>query len=231
MPVPTQAFKSWIKSNPNIRLSPDAAVTCIASESITTFASLLDFNKKSIQYLPGTCKQSTLAIEDDDLNNVVAEPDVNRSKTSTISVRCLIVAVSAAKFYDAAGCLMAPQSMHYGNVLSEFKVEWDAYKYFRTQDNPKVPKVNDKEQDIKIIRWDPILLDCLSPTYGSRGPLRYVLCDNTEVPGEDEDPLLLNNYYGQSGSLLEELIESIPHEGTIFKNYNATVYMMIEQAV
>ena len=65
MPVPNQAFKSWLKSNLNIRLSSDAAVTCIASESITTFASLLDFNKKSIQYLPGTFKVSISAIEAD----------------------------------------------------------------------------------------------------------------------------------------------------------------------
>ena len=56
MPVPTQELKSWIKSNPNIRLSSDAAVTRIVSEGITTFASLLDFDKKSIQYLPKTCK-------------------------------------------------------------------------------------------------------------------------------------------------------------------------------
>ena len=61
--------------------------------------------------------------------------------------------------------------------------------------------------------------------------MRYVLLDNTKVPSEDKDPLLLNTYYGQSGSLLEEFIERLPHEGPIFKNDNATVYMMIEQSV
>ena len=70
MPVPTQALKSWIKSNPNIRLSSDAAVTRIVSEGITTLASLLYFDRKSIQYLLGTCKVSISAIEADDLNNV-----------------------------------------------------------------------------------------------------------------------------------------------------------------
>ena len=38
----------------------------------------------------------------------------------------LIVAVNTANFYDAAGRLMTLQSMHYGNVLSDFKVKWDA---------------------------------------------------------------------------------------------------------
>ena len=121
--------------------------------------------------------------------------------------------------------------MHCGNVLSEFKVEWDAYKDLITQDDPKVSTVNDKEQDIKIIRKAPIFLDLLSCTYGSHGPLHYVPRDNTDIPEEDDDPSLLNTYYVQSGSLLEKLIERLPHEGPIFNNDNAMVYMMIEKAV
>ena len=61
--------------------------------------------------------------------------------------------------------------------------------------------------------------------------MRYVLLDNTKVPGEDKDPLLLNTYYGQSGSLLEELVDCLPHEGPIFNNIDSTIYMIIEQAV
>ena len=230
MTVPTQALKIWLKSNPNIRLGSDAAVTRIASEGITTFASLLDFDEKSIHYLSGTCKQSIPAIQADDLNNSEAEPSVNGENISTISVCCLIVAVNDAKFYDAAGRIMTPQSMHYRNFLSDFKVEWDAYEDLRTKDYPNLPKVNDKDQDRKIIRWYPIFLDWISSTYGSRSSLHYVLCDNTEVPGEYYDPLLMNTYYGQSGSLLEEFIKRLPHEGPIFKNDNATVYMMIEKS-
>ena len=121
--------------------------------------------------------------------------------------------------------------MPYGNFLSDFKVEWDSYKYWRTQDDPKVPKVNYKEPASKIICWDTIFLYFLSSAYGSHGPLRYVMRDNTDVHGEDKGPLLVNTYYGQSGSLLEELIERLPHEVPIFKNNNDTVYMVIEQAV
>ena len=61
--------------------------------------------------------------------------------------------------------------------------------------------------------------------------MRYVLRDSTEAPGEEEDLFLLNTYYGQSGNILKELIERLPHEGQIFKNDNATVYMMIKKAV
>ena len=47
MPVTTQAFKSWIKYNTDIRLSSDDVVIRIASEGITTFASLLDFDLRA----------------------------------------------------------------------------------------------------------------------------------------------------------------------------------------
>ena len=79
------------------------------------------------------------------MNNVVEKPAVNRKNISTISVSRLIVAVNAAKFYGAVGRLMTLQNIHYVNVLSNFKVKWDAYKYLRTQDDTKVQNVNDKE--------------------------------------------------------------------------------------
>ena len=122
MPIPTQAFKSWLKSNPNTRLSSDASVTHIASEGITTFVLLIDLDMKSIKYLPGTCKLSISAIEADDLKNVEAESAVNRANISRIYVRRLIDAFEDAKFYDAVGRIMTPQSMNWGNVLTDFKV-------------------------------------------------------------------------------------------------------------
>jgi len=37
-------------------------------------------------------------------------------------------------------------------------------------------------------------------------------------------------YYGESGSLVEELIARLPHNGPIFKNDNATVFQKVEEA-
>ena len=87
-----------------------------------------------ISELPVTFKESIPVIEADDLNNVVAEPAFNEANIRTIIVLRLIVAVNAAKFYDAVGCLRTPQIMHYGNFLSDFKVEWDAYGDLRTKE-------------------------------------------------------------------------------------------------
>ena len=68
------------------------------------------------------------------MNNVEAEPAVNGGNIITIYVRRLIVEVNAAKIYDTVGRLMTPHSMHYGNFLSDFKVEWDAYGDLRTKE-------------------------------------------------------------------------------------------------
>ena len=46
----------------------------------------------------------------------------------------------------------------------------------------------------------------MSRCFESKGPLRYVVRENDAVPSEIDDPLDANSYFGQSGSLIEELI-------------------------
>ena len=119
--------------------------------------------------------------------------------------------------------------MVYSSVLATFKIEYEACLSIKDEDDAKVPKINDKDNDRKIIRWAPIFKDCLSSSFGSRGPLIYVLREEPEVPDEVIDPLLPNCYYGESGSLIAELESRLSHSGPIFKNDNATVYMKIEE--
>ena len=58
-------------------------------------------------------------------------------------------------------------------------------------------------------------MDCLSRTYGTKGPLVYVLGEDQEVPDEGEDPLQSNTYFGEVGCLYDELIKRLPHTGSI----------------
>ena len=236
MPTTTQAFRAWLKSGTNIKLSSDAAVTRITHEGITNYESLLDFDKKSLQLLPSICKEKVLAIPEDAANNIAAEPEVSGANISTISIQRLIVASHAASYYHSISRAMTTANMHYSNVLMNFKVEWEAYQNLKEQDDPKVPKINDRDGDRKIIRWVPIFKDAMSRTYGSKGPLSYVMRDEPNVSDEANDPLETNangtiiSYFGQSGSLLEELINRLPHNGPIFHNDNSSVFGKIEEA-
>ena len=230
MPVTSQSFKAWLKSANNIKLSSDAAVLRVTHEGITNFASLSDFDKKSIENLPGVCKNGIPAIEADPSNSIASETSVAGANVSLISVRRLITAVSAAKYYGSIARVMNPQNMAYSSVLAEFKIEYEAYLSIKDDDDAKVPKINDKDADRKIIRWAPIFKDCLSSSFGPRGPLIYVLREDPEVPDEVTDPLLPNCYCGESGSLIAELESRLSHSGPIFKNDNDTVYIKIKEA-
>ena len=58
-----------------------------------------------------------------------------------------------------------------------------------------------------------------------------MLRDKPQVPTEADDPLQANLHYGESGSLVEELIARLPHTGSIYKDDNKTVFMMVSKAV
>ncbi len=229
-PTASAAFKSWLKTAPNAKLTSDRAVNRILYEGITTYDSLLDFDRKAIQSLPSVCKETIPAIAADPATNTGAEPEVPGANISSISVQRLIVAVNAAKYYNSIGRAMTAQNMHYTSVLSQFKIEQEAYASLKDEDEPKVPKINDSDSDRKIIRWAPIFEDYLSRCFGSKGPLRYVVREDDVVPSEIDDPLDANSYFGQSGSLIEELTSRLPHTGPIYRNDNATVYLKIEEA-
>ena len=54
--------------------------------------------------------------------------------------------------------------------------------------------------------------------------------DTFEIPDEASDPLQLGFSYGQSDSVLEEIIARLDHANPLFKSGNASVYSTMEEA-
>ena len=215
-----------------MKLSSDVAVSRVLHEGINNYESLTDFDKKSIEKLPSVCKEGIDAIQEDLPNGIAAENAVNGATISSISVRRLIVAVEAAKYYEMIGRTMTPANMHYANVLKDFKMEYDSYVEVKDSNAPKIPKVNDRDNDRKITHWAPSFRRALSGHYGSHGPLSYILREEAAVPNEVDDPLGAIGYCSdENGSLISELVARLPHSGPIFKNDNESVFMKIEEAV
>jgi hypothetical protein len=152
MPETTQAFKGWLKSSTNIKLSSDASVFRFTHEGITNFVSLSDFDKKSIENLPSVCKNSIPAIEADPTNSIAPEASVVGANVSSISVSRLITATNAAKYYGSIAWTMNTQNMAYSSVLVTFKIEYEAYLSIKDDDDAKVPKINDKYHDRNVVR-------------------------------------------------------------------------------
>ena len=185
----TTSFRAWPKGNPNMKLSSDAAVLCITHEGITSLDSLTDFDSNVIKMLPKVYKDNIDAIVADDANDISAENAVNGANISSISVQRLIVAAKAACYYQVIWRTPTTSNMHYTNVLKEFKLEWEAYEAVKDEGDPKIPKVNDRDGDRKVIRWAPIFLDALEVTHGARGSLRYVLREEHTVPYDEADTI------------------------------------------
>ena len=231
MPTITAAFRNWLKANTNMKLFSNAAVIRLTHEGVTDFRSLLDFDRDSIKALSKACSRDIDAVLEDVANCITAEVAVPSANISSISIRRLVIAMHAVKFYDACGRAPTDASMHHTNVLTGFKADNEAYMILKKQDKPDVPVVNDKDREKKIIKWVPIFEDAFSRTFGSKGPLIYVLRENVTVPDEIDDPLDANSHFGASGSMMEELIARLPHTGPIFRDDNKTVYMMISKAM
>ena len=105
------------------------------------------------------------------------------------------------------------------------------YALLKKQTSPEVPLVSNKDKEKKIIKWVPLFEDALSRKFGSKGPLVYIVQYSDNIPDVGDDNLTANAHYGASGSILEELINLLPHAGNFFSDDNETVFMMISKAV
>ena len=196
MPVATAAFKQYLKSEPNMKMGNNVAVNRFIKEGITTYIDLADFNKASLAILAKNTTRSVPAVDADPAASIIAESAVPGTVISTVSMVRIVITCEAVKYYVSTGRVPDAISMHYANVLVNFKVDYEAYEKLKKQDTPDVPDVKDNDVDRKIIKWIPIFFDCMSRKYGVKGPLAYVLREKVEVPDVSEDPLLLNEYYG-----------------------------------
>ena len=93
MVTTSATFRSWLKASTNMKLSSDASVFRVTHEGITSYDTLVDFDKAAIKNLPRLCKESINAIAADMENNVQAEAAVPGANVNSISVQRLIVAI------------------------------------------------------------------------------------------------------------------------------------------
>ena len=114
---------------------------------------------------------------------------------SSILVSSVAAAVNASKCCGSIARVKNPYNMNYLTVLATFKVHHEACLSVKDEDDPKVPKSNDRDNDRKIIHWAPIFKCCLASSHGSRDPLSFSLRDDPEILDESVDPLLANYYY------------------------------------
>ena len=146
----------------------------VTHERITHFTSLSDFDKKSIQWFRKLCKNNIPSIDAYSASNILAEDSITGARISSISVSRLIAADHAAKCYSTIARGMIPQKIIYPSALAIFKIEYEVCLSIEDEIEPKVPKINDRDNDRKMIHWYPIFKGYLASSCDLREPMIYV---------------------------------------------------------
>ena len=141
----------------------------------------------------------------------------------------LLIASKAHQYYLTISRVPNAENMHYTRCLKKFYIEWKA-----------IQEAADKEVDLKLpvlsknnppLKWCDSMKHYLHAQFGSRRiPLDYVIRDDHEVKPENEDPLLTDEPYGASGSVIAELVKRASHTHPLYKQDNEEVYRLLEQA-
>ena len=176
MPIVTNnQHRSWLKIFANMKLSSNTSGMRITYEEFTKFQLFMEFDHDSIKSLSKSCSKNIDTIFAGVLNGVVAKNAVPGTNISTISIRRLVVATNSVNYYTVIEKTPDFDNMHFVNVIGGFKTEYNSYVLLKKQTSPKVPLVSDKDKEKKIIKWVPLFEDALSRTFGSNGPLVYIV--------------------------------------------------------
>jgi hypothetical protein len=97
MPVATNAFKQYLKSEPNMKMGSNAAVNRFIKEGINTYLDLADFDKASLDILAKNAHRTVPAVEADAAAGIIAEPAVPGTVISTVSMVRIATACEAVK--------------------------------------------------------------------------------------------------------------------------------------
>ena len=141
----------------------------------------------------------------------------------------LIIASKAFEYYTQINREPDATNMHYTKVLKKFYIEWKAICEAADHDiELKLPVLSKNNPPLK---WCDSMKHYLHAKYGTRRiPLDYVIRENAQVEPELQDPLLHEEPYGSSGSVLGELVKRASHTHPLFKQDNEEVFTLIEQA-
>ena len=222
MPAFTAAQHTlFLTNNPQMGLSDDQR-NALALEGFVTELDFLDFDHDAL-------KQSFKNTR----SHVQAEPIPAKSTSR------LLVTSTAYHYYTDTARDVTPANMHYNNVLRAFKLEWDALTSMSAKANDlKLPVLS---KNCPPLKWCESMKHYLFNTFGVRKiPLTYIIRDNADVapeappagqnpdPSVTYDPLVANRTYGNSGTVLGDLIDRASHTHVLFKTDNAQVYSLIE---
>ena len=226
-----QQLTGFFQNGPQMSLTETQRAR-LAQEGLTTIDDFADFKEEQLNAAFKNMRTAIPGIPavrnaDGDIEAAAIAP----IQPCLISAKCALrlkVASIAYHYYVSIGRAPTPTNMNYHQVLRSFYVEWEALQKLNNEDKPQVPVLS---KHITPLKWVESFKDCLLRTFGVRSaPLVYVIRDDAAVQPEENDPLLQGCAFGQSGTVLDELINRLSHDDPLFKSDNSAVYSMLEEA-
>ena len=225
--------------------------TALANEGLVTEADFIDFKEDEIKTafknmrssIPGVPGVPGIPEQVNAEGNVIlpavpAIAPIPGYQAIPIPARCasrILVASIAWNYYHETGRASSQNNMHFQSTLRNFKTEWDAIITLSKQAPPKIPVLSKTNPPL---RWSESFKNVCYNTFGVRTvPLSYIIREKTDVvpeTGTDAavtyDPCVPDKAHGSSGSVLDDLIHRTSHTHPLYKQDNATVFTMIEEA-
>ena len=223
----------------------------LASEGLVTEDDFIDFKAEKLKTafknmragLPGVPGIAGISEQVNAAGNVIAVailaivpiPGIQASPPPARCASRVLISSKAWNYYNDTGREATQNNMHFSLTLRDFNVEWEAIITLAKMILAKVPILSKTNP---TLTWRESFKNVCYNNFGVRiVPLLYVICDVVDVtpetgtdPDVTYDPCLTNKAHGNSGSVLEDMIRRTSHTHALFKQDNATVFTMIEEA-
>ena len=148
---------------------------------------------------------------------------------STAHMKRLMVAASAAKYYQTIGRPLTAEALNWADRLIHFDQYLEGLKVMKdNEETPTMPKVS---KNTTIPRWVEAFTTYTQTVLGARNiPLYYVIRPNS-IPGA-VDALLPGLPYGEEGgSVVGEFMLRANHTHALFRTDNEKVFYLLEEAL
>ena len=118
--------------------------------------------------------------------------------------------------------------MNYTQVLRAFYEEYEAIVKMSKSESPSVPHLS---KNNTVIRWVESFKYHLSRVFSVRTcPLTYLIRPDVDVEDETPAPLLTGHAYSEKhGSILEELVNRLSHNDSLYKIDNAMLFTKLDE--
>ena len=211
----------------------------LAAEGLSTVSDFQDFKEDQITQAIKNMKTAIPAIPGiaevvDGQGNVVqaAVPGTPGVPPCLVPAKCVLrlkVASIAYHYYVDTGRTPTPANMNYSLVLRGFYEEFEAIEKMRDSDALTVPHLSKTNT---VIRWVESFKDHLSRSFGVRNcPLTYLIRADATVEPEANAPLAPGKAYSEKhGSLLEEMVNRLSHNDTLYKLDNGALFTKLDEA-